>query len=318
MTRVLARADLLKLLEPRRCIEVLAAGFRATAHGGAGGARRVVAELPFPGTATALIPGTLPGVPAYTVKVNAKFPGAAPALRGVVCLHGGADGELLALMDSATVTSWRTGLAAALGTHTLAPPDARTVGVVGAGAQAELMVRGLRALRDLDALVVQDVDADRARAFAARHGGRALPTPEAVAAEADIVLLATWSRTPLLDLADARPAQHFTTLGADEPGKLELSPGLLRAARLVVDDRELADGSGVLGSLRTDGPEGADEVSGVLTLGEILTRAARLPHSDAPTVYAPVGLPWQDLALAWEAYGVAERDGVGGEVDLLA
>src|SRR5216683_1551059 len=37
------------------------------------------------------------GIPAYTVKVNAKFPAASPALRGVVCLH---DLELLALADS--------------------------------------------------------------------------------------------------------------------------------------------------------------------------------------------------------------------------
>ncbi|MFJ9414193.1 hypothetical protein ACIRPT_08495 [Streptomyces sp. NPDC101227] len=40
------------------------------------------------------MPGVLPGVEAYTVKVNAKFPGARPALRGVICLHGGADDAL--------------------------------------------------------------------------------------------------------------------------------------------------------------------------------------------------------------------------------
>ncbi|MFE9021353.1 hypothetical protein ACFYNL_22720 [Streptomyces sp. NPDC007808] len=57
-------------------------------------------DLPFPGTATALIPGVLPGVEAYTVKVNAKFPGARPALRGVLCLHSGQDGELPALRVS--------------------------------------------------------------------------------------------------------------------------------------------------------------------------------------------------------------------------
>ena len=46
------------------------------------------ADLPFPGTATALLPGLLPGINACTVKVNAKFPTARPALRGVICLHG--------------------------------------------------------------------------------------------------------------------------------------------------------------------------------------------------------------------------------------
>ncbi|MYW65927.1 NAD(P)-binding domain-containing protein [Streptomyces sp. SID8379] len=313
MTRILSRSDLLALLDPAACVEVLAAGFRGTAApGGTGGeAHRVIAELPFPGTATALIPGVLPGIPAYTVKVNAKFPAASPALRGVVCLYSGVDGDLLALLDSATVTAWRTGLAAALGTHTLARPDATSVGVIGAGAQAEVMLRGLRALREVGEVWVQDVEPLRAREFAARHGARTLPDPAAIARAADIVLLATWSRTPLLGLADARPGQHFTTLGADEPGKLELGPDLLGAAHLVVDDRELARRSGVLGTLG---------LAGATTLGEMLNAESRCPAAapDARTVYAPVGLPWQDLALAWRAYEEAERRGVGVTVDLLA
>ncbi|WP_165397720.1 hypothetical protein [Streptomyces albidoflavus] len=44
------------------------------------------------------------------------------ALRRVVCLFSGVDGGLLALLDSATVTAWRTGLAATLGTHLPASP----------------------------------------------------------------------------------------------------------------------------------------------------------------------------------------------------
>jgi alanine dehydrogenase len=52
----------------------------------------------------------------------------------VVCLHHLGSGELLAVADSATVTAWRTGLAAALATHALARPGAATVAVIGAGA----------------------------------------------------------------------------------------------------------------------------------------------------------------------------------------
>ncbi|MFF7031641.1 hypothetical protein ACFZAK_27240 [Streptomyces albidoflavus] len=112
--------------------------------------------------------------------------------------------------------------------------------MIGAGAQADLMVRGLRALRPRGPLLVHDLDPERAAAFAARRDGRVVTSPQAVAAEAGIVLLATWSRTPLLHLADARPGQHLTTLGADEPGKRDaphrvidpLSPGGL----LVLDD----------------------------------------------------------------------------------
>jgi ornithine cyclodeaminase len=36
------------------------------------------------------------------------------------------------------------------------------------------------------------------------------------------------------------------------------------------------------------------------------------------TVYTPVGLPWQDLALAWAAYSQALAAGAGREFDFLS
>ncbi|MFD9001464.1 ornithine cyclodeaminase family protein [Streptomyces sp. NPDC059582] len=315
MTRLLTRSDLQSVLEPAPCIAALRDGFRTSDASPVAG-QRVRTDLPFPGTATALIPGLLPGIEAYTVKVNAKFPGARPALRGVICLHSGHDGELLALIDSATVTAWRTGLAAALGTHLLAGPDTKegaVLGVIGAGAQAELMVRGLTALRRQSEIVVHDVDPERANAFASRHGGRLLTSATEVASAADIVLLATWSRSPLLHLADTRPGQHITSLGSDEPGKQELAADLLESALLVVDDRHLAATTGALAAT------GLAASAAEATLGEVL----RGDHpgrtsATARSVYAPVGLPWQDLALAWIAYQQAEQQDIGQKIDLLS
>ncbi len=86
VTRILTRSDLLSLLDPLACIQALREGFTAATQNTIPG-RRVRTDLPFPGTATALLPGLLPGINAYTVKVNAKFPHASPALRGVICLH---------------------------------------------------------------------------------------------------------------------------------------------------------------------------------------------------------------------------------------
>jgi ornithine cyclodeaminase len=316
VTRILTHSDLVTLLEPAACIAALRDGFRQyqpadTAIPG----QRVRTDLPFPGTATALIPGLLPGVEAYTVKVNAKFPGVRPALRGVICLHSGQDGDLLALLDSATITAWRTGLAAALGTDLLAAPDPNgeaALGVIGAGAQAELVLRGLRELRQHRRLLVHDTDPHRAADFAKRHGGQPLPSSAAVAATADIIVMATWSRTPLLRLAQTSPGQHITSLGADEPGKQELSADLLTSALLVVDDRELAATGGALAAAGLS-MEAADA-----TLGD-LVRGQHPGRTDAATrtVYAPVGLPWQDLALSWLAFRRAERLGLGTTVDLL-
>lgn len=312
MTRILPHSDLTALLDTQACLEVLREGFLKRPAVMVPG-QRVRTDLPFPGTATALIPGLLPGIDAYTVKINAKFPAARPSLRGVICLHSGHDGELLALLDSATITAWRTGLAAALGTHELAAADPKggsVLGIVGAGAQAEMITAGVRRLHQVAGLVVHDIDPARAESFAARHGGHVVDFPAAVAALADIVVVATWSHAPLLNLADTRPGQHFTSVGVDEPGKQELASDLLAASLLTVDDRPLAAATGVLSA--------GLPAAGTTTLGEVL-RGEHPGRTDRAqrTIYAPVGLPWQDLALSWLAYQQAERRDAGLQVDLL-
>lgn len=315
MTVLLSRSDLISLLDLDTCLQGLRDGFLEAPA--VVDAQRIRSGLPGPGTATVLIPGLVTNIPAYTVKTNAKFPASRPALRGVICLHDAANGELLAVLDSATVTAWRTGLAAAIGTDVLARAGAGSLAVVGAGAQAELVLRGLTALRWIHRLVVCDLDPVRARSFAERYGtGRLVEVAadaRTAAREADIVILATWSRDPLLDVGDVDQGTHITSLGADEPGKAELSAALLRSARIVVDDTRLAVSSGALGTAGLCEPDAAGE------LGEILAGRDAGRTSEAEiTVYTPVGLPWQDLAVSWIAYQRAVQTDVGQRFDFLA
>jgi ornithine cyclodeaminase len=278
---------------------------------------RVRTPLPADGSATALLPGLLTGVPAYSVKVNAKFPGAKPALRGVVCLHDLNDGELLALLDSAAVTAWRTGVAAALLTHQLARASATTLGVIGAGAQARIVVRALAHLRRLTSVIVNDTDESAAREFlrlAAELGidGETAPSPDVVAKRASIIVMATWSRIPLLALEHLRPGHHITTLAADEPGKRELAGDVLGHALLVVDDRELVHAAGATASAGLEA--GAIDATATEVLrGEHPGRT----RDEQVTAYAPIGLPWQDLALSWHLFQAAVEQGQGRTIDLL-
>lgn len=319
-TRVLGRGDLLDVLDTASGLSALDAGFGAS-RDGLPDEVRAWSDLPGPGTATALLPGILPDVPAYTAKVNAKFPAQMPALRGVICLHDLRTGGLLALLDSSTVTAWRTGLAAALATHRLARLNGDRLGIVGAGAQADLVVTGLGALRHLERVTIFDLDRGRAEWFARNHTKAArcvevVSTLGECTTAADVVIVATWAREPVLQASEVRPGQHVTSLGADEPTKRELATELLRQAVLVVDDRDLAASVGVVASSREAGCE-PPEVHA--TIGDVWSGRHPGRVSDAEfTVYSPVGLPWQDLCLAWLAYERAESADVGVEVDLLA
>jgi ornithine cyclodeaminase len=309
MTLLLGADDLRSLIGARAGTWALRDGFAASPAGP--DAQRIRQALPAPGSIAVLLPGLLPGIPAYTVKVNAKYPGSSPAIRGVICLHDLRTGELLALLDSGFITAWRTGLSAALATHLLARADAPVVGVIGAGAQARVTMHGLASLRAVERVAVYDIDSARAAraAGAWKRAGLACSTAgdvREVLGTAGVIVTATWSRSPLFEASQVRPGTHVTSLGADEPGKNELDPQLLRQARLFVDDIDLAASSGALAGT---GLEPGD-VAG--TLSQVITGAVP-GRTDAAevTVYSPVGMPWQDLALSWAAYHAASQTGAG-------
>jgi ornithine cyclodeaminase len=94
-----------------------------------------------------------------------------------------------------------------------------------------------------------------------------------------------------------RPGTHLTTLGADEPGKAEASRELLEAAVVVCDDIELAVEKGALAAVGLGPGAAACDLTDVLN-GD---HPGRLGHDDL-TVFASVGLPFQDLVVAWSVY----------------
>ena len=318
-TMLLTRSETEVLLEPRALLADLRAAFRGYSLDRGVRAQRVRSVLPGPGTATVLFPGTAADIPAYTVKVHAKFPQQQPAIRGVLCLHDGQTGELLAVMDSTHLTAVRTGLCSALATDVLARPDAQSVAVIGAGMQGYHQLRSLHMMRQISTVRVYDMAPDRARAFAERMRDSLGLTIEvsdsaAVAVEtADMVLAATWARTPFILPGMLRPGTHVSTIGPDEPGKCEVSAEVIREAVFICDDRDLAVSMGAIGGAKL----GPDSISA--ELGEVIggTRPARI-NAEQITIYGAVGLAFQDAVAAWQIYRTALSRGVGREIDFLA
>ncbi|NVJ21401.1 MULTISPECIES: ornithine cyclodeaminase family protein [Myxococcus] len=308
-TLLLTRSDVSRNLQALTLLEDLREAFRTDALARTVAPQRVRAPLHAEGTALAMLPGCLPGIPAYTVKVHAKFPARTPAIQGVVHLNDLVTGELLAVMDSGHLTAVRTGVMGALAADVLAREDASRVAIIGAGAQAVMQLKSLRLVRSLSHVRVHDTDPTRAFAFATRmYQELNLPVRPAdsvaeAVEDADIVIAATWSRQPFLHAGMVRPGTHITTLGADEPGKAEVSAELLRQARFICDHRGLSVASGAVGNV------GLGEDAIHAELGEVL--AGLKPGRTSPdevTVFGAVGLPFQDLAAAWHVFQAAQGD----------
>src|ERR1700737_175439 len=103
-TLILTRSEIVALLEPSLLLGALRDAFRAYSTERTVDAIRVPVPLPqgaAPQGASGMLlaPGLVPGIPAYSVKVHAKFPGSDPAIRGLLVLHSLATGAPLVGME---------------------------------------------------------------------------------------------------------------------------------------------------------------------------------------------------------------------------
>jgi ornithine cyclodeaminase/alanine dehydrogenase-like protein (mu-crystallin family) len=220
-----------------------------------------------------------------------------PVVTGALLLSSAETGELLAIMDTAAVTSLRTGAAAAVSAQALARDGARTVGVVGCG------VNGAWAARCLQAAgygpgVCSDRRPQAAAALAEELGWVEGPLDEATSQ--DVVITVTPAAAPVIARGDLRSGQHLAVLGADAAGKAEVEAAALARCSLFCDEWEQAAGGGEL-----SGPVSRGEVSraDVRELGEVLRGEVTGRRSEQEiTLFDSTGLAIQDLGIAIAVY----------------
>jgi alanine dehydrogenase len=132
---------------------------------------------------------------------------------------------------------------------------------------------------------------------------------------ADIIVTATTSATPVFAGAEVGPGVHVNAVGAFRPTERELDGDLVARARIVVDTREgcLAEAGDLLIPIAAGQLASQD----VAELGEVgLGRQPGRTSAEQITVYKSVGHAALDVAMAGEAIRQAEALGLGQIVDL--
>jgi alanine dehydrogenase len=229
-----------------------------------------------------------------------SFPGNSatglPVVRGEILLSDAETGAELAVIECSSVTSLRTGAAAAVSARALAAESARTVGVIGCG------VNGAWAARCLAAAgygpgVCADPRVDPAEALAEELAWRAGDRGEAAAQ--DLVVTVTPGEQPVVLESDLRPGQHFAVLGADAHGKQEVDLAAIERCRLFCDEWEQASAGGELANAVEAGMVRREQVT---QLGDVLTGAAGRESEQEITLFDSTGLAIQDLAICRAVY----------------
>jgi ornithine cyclodeaminase/alanine dehydrogenase-like protein (mu-crystallin family) len=183
-------------------------------------------------------------MPAYAGSLGAKLVTFYPQNRDVpthhalIVLFRPETGEPLAVMDGTYITEVRTAAVSAIATDLLARADAQVLCLLGSGVQARSHLEALRLVREFrEARVWSPHNAD---AFAREHGIRACPTAESAVRGADVIVVATSSKVPVLDGNWVAPGAHINAVGACRPDWRELDDAVLQASRIFVDSRAAA------------------------------------------------------------------------------
>jgi ornithine cyclodeaminase/alanine dehydrogenase-like protein (mu-crystallin family) len=240
-----------------------------------------------------------------------------PTVRANYLLFDGETLELLALMAASRLTAIRTGAAGGLAASLLALPEARTLALIGAGAQAETQLLAALAVRPIQQVWVTSASLQETAAFIERMRERttvpmrvASSSAEALA-QASLVVTATNSLLPVFEDRALQPGAHVTAIGAFTTAMQEVPDETMARAAVYVDGAEAAwSECGELAGAFARGAIARDHVRG--EIGALLEgRIAGREDARQITVFKSVGLAAQDLACAAAVYRRARESGVG-------
>ena len=241
-----------------------------------------------------------------------------PTVMGTMIYSDPENAFPLALLDGTELTMLRTGAAAAVATDHLAVEDASSMGIIGAGVQSYTQLRAISEVRDIEEVVVSDLDEERVAdfidAFEDEFDIRA-GSIEA-AAQCDVLSTVTPVESPIVPFDAVGEHTHINAMGADAEGKHELADEILLSAKLVIDDHAQTTHSGEINVPYHEGVLGDDDIYG--DIGEIVVgEKDGRTEADGITVFDSTGLAIQDVAAAHVAYEHAIENDNGYAFDLL-
>ena len=199
---------------------------------------------------TLIMPAHLPERSEFGIKVVSVYDDnpnlGLPRISATVLVLDPTTGAPKAFMDGASLTAIRTGAGGGVAADLLARKNAKTIGLFGAGVQARAQLQAVMAVRNITSVNLISRTQTSAQQLAAEISEwidapevNLVSTPRQVVENADIVLCATTSATPLFDGNALQPGTHITAVGTFIPEKREVDTITIRRAhRIVVDSRE--------------------------------------------------------------------------------
>jgi alanine dehydrogenase len=234
-----------------------------------------------------------------------------------VVLYSSRDGSVKAMIEADHLGRMRTGAASGLATKLLANPEARTLGVIGAGRQALTQVAAVCAVRKIETVRVFARTAEHRESFAQqierslRVAAQPAASAEAAIGDADVVITITKSAEPVLRANWLKSGVHVNAAGANAAERREIDAETVLRATVRATD-QVAQARIEAGEYRDLVAAGRLKWQDVVELGDILTEKAAGRRGPADiTLFKSLGIALEDIAFADLIVRRAHEQGVG-------
>lgn len=239
------------------------------------------------------------------VKIATVFPGnnarGLPSVYSTYLLCDAATGRPLAVLDGDTITARRTIATSALAAALLAPGDASSLLIVGAGRIARLAPAAFATVRPIRRVRIWNRDPAKAEALATElradgYDAAAAPSLETAAGQADVITCATPSTEPLIHADWLRLGTHLDLIGSFTPAMREADDACFARGLVYADTVDALFEAGDLAGPIASGALRADQVGLLADL--CAGRASTQRSSQDFTIFKAVGTAIADLAAA--------------------
>lgn len=227
-----------------------------------------------------------------------------PVLQGLVLVFNAMNGTPLVALEASFITAMRTGAAGGVAAKYLARKYSKVASLFGAGPQARTQLEAVCSVLPVEKCYLVSYQDPREESFAGEMGEKlgikVVITADRKSAveQADVIICATTSRTPVFDGSWLRPGTHITAIGSFKPEVRELDSETIRRAKVYVDSREAAREEA--GDLIIPVRESVVDWRKIeAELGEVIAGEKNgRENPDEITVFKSVGLAVQDAVVA--------------------
>jgi alanine dehydrogenase len=242
-----------------------------------------------------------------------------PSVMATIILIDPKTGAPLAIIGGTWITDLRTGIAGAIAAKYLARKNPKTIGLVGAGAQAITQIMGLLYYyKNIELVKVWSRTEKTKNKFLKtmkstyKNETKLIPTKKISDAvqDSNIIVTTTPSTKPIVMEKWISKGTHINCIGADAPGKQELDPNILTKSKIVVDDWDQGYHSGEINVPLSKGIISKSDIWGDICEIVADLKPGRTSKNEI-TIFTSTGLAIQDAATANIVYKKALEKKIG-------